>query len=71
MVPDWAVSVMFYGLLLLIISALIAEFRGTLGSGDAAADAVRDDEVRLSGDDGILVDLASEAGLLDDRAEDP
>jgi hypothetical protein len=49
MVPDWAVSVMFYGLLLLIISALIAEFRGTLGSGDAAADGVRDEELRLPG----------------------
>jgi hypothetical protein len=69
MVPDWAVSVMFYGLLLLIISALIAEFRGTLKSGDTAADGVRDEELRLSGADGILVDLASEAGLQDDRNE--
>jgi hypothetical protein len=62
---------MFYGIVVMIISALIAEFRGMSASGDAAADDVRDEELRLSGDDGILVDLASEASLLDDRAEDP
>lgn len=68
--PEWGPSVMFYGLVVLIISALIAEFRGTSGSGDAI-EVVRDEPVKLSSDDGILVDLASEAGLQDDRAEDP
>ena len=28
--PDWTVTVMFYGLVALIIGALIAEFRGTV-----------------------------------------
>lgn len=68
----WAIPVMFYGMAVLIIAALIAEFRATSGSGDAAADRVRNgDEPRLTSDDPILVDLASAAGLQDDHAEDP
>jgi hypothetical protein len=73
MMPEWAISVMFYGLVVFIIAALIAEFRGTSVSGDAAAaDSLRNgDEPRLTSEDQILVDLASAAGLQDDRAEDP
>jgi len=68
--PEWAIPVMFYGMAVLIIASLIAEFRGTSGSGDAAADGVLNgDEPRLTIDEPILVDLAS-AGLEDDPAED-
>jgi uncharacterized protein (DUF305 family) len=38
--PEWAIPVMFYGMAVFIIAALIAEFRGTSGSGDAAAKRV-------------------------------
>ena len=70
--PEWAIPVMFYGMAIMIIAALIAEFRGTSASGDAAADGVRNgDEPRLISDDPILVDLASAAGLQDVQAEDP
>jgi hypothetical protein len=70
--PEWAIPVMFYGLVVFVIAALIAEFRGTSRPGDAAADSLRNgDEPRLTSEDPILVDLASAAGLQDDRAEDP
>ena len=47
-----------------VIAALINEFRGTSGSGDAAADGVRNgDEPRLTSEEPVLVDLASAAGL--------
>ena len=70
--PERAIPVMFYGMAVLIIAARVAEFRGTSGSGDAAAGSLRNgDEPRLTSDDPILVDLASAAGLQDDREEVP
>jgi hypothetical protein len=69
--PEWAIPVMFYGMAVLIIAALIAEFRGASRPGDAADSLHNGDEPQRTSEDPILVDLASAAGLQDDQAEDP